>query len=92
MGDHRASIKINFQMHGVTSECDLWINWWRGAWDELPTAVTDFFRDAEAKSMTAFDNEQDKCEDEKRAARKEVADRARAKLTADELAALKDEL
>lgn len=27
MGDHRASIKIEFEMHGVKDKVDMWINW-----------------------------------------------------------------
>jgi hypothetical protein len=27
MGDHRASVKIEFEMHGHSAKCDLWVNW-----------------------------------------------------------------
>ena len=27
MGNHRASIKIEFRMHGVEDKTDMWINW-----------------------------------------------------------------
>lgn len=28
MGDHRASIKIEFHMHGHEAKNEWWINWW----------------------------------------------------------------
>lgn len=27
MGDHRVSIKINFEMHGLKKKYDAWLNW-----------------------------------------------------------------
>ena len=27
MGDHRATVKISFSMHGVDAENEWWINW-----------------------------------------------------------------
>ena len=88
MGDHRATIKIEFEMHGVTTKQEMWINWWPGAWMELPKSVTDAFKEAEWKSLAAFYERQDEADAETKARTAALARSARAKLTADELAAL----
>lgn len=89
MGDHRATISISFAMHGVTTRCDgMYLNWWEGAHDDMPSMVRDFFRDAESKSMSAFYEAQDKAEDKAHERRKALVASARSKLTDDELAAL----
>lgn len=85
MGDHRATISITFEMHGVTTQIkEMWINWWEGAAHDMPSAVKDFFADAEAKSMNAWQNEQDKARDVGRAKAERLKASARAKLTDEE--------
>lgn len=78
MGDHRASIKIEFTMHEVTSTADMYINWWDGAAYELPDSVIEFFVEAERKSLSKFHEQQDEDDAEKRR-RAELAELARLK-------------
>lgn len=88
MGDHRASIKIEFTMHGVTSKTDMWINWWEGACSDLPSALRKFLAEAESKSMWAYYDAEYEIERKAAERRKALADQARAKLTAEEWAAI----
>lgn len=92
MGDHRATITIEFTMHGVTSKAEgMWMNWWEDAAPHnLPSMVTEFFADAEAKSMRAYYDAQDRAEDEANRKRKALAEQAKAKLTPDEIDAIKN--
>lgn len=77
MGDHRASIKITFEMHGVKRECDMWVNYIpesdaRGVGE----SVFMFFEKAYADAMQAWYEEIDDYEDRKKAEkeREEVID------------------
>lgn len=64
MGDHRASIKIEFTMHGVTRKCDMWINWSPEDWPYgLDRRVVEFFEKAVQLAMDAFHREQAEIED-----------------------------
>ena len=90
MSDHRASVKIRFERHGVATDGDFWITWWRGASnDGLPSAIIDWFAAAEARSMEAYDDETDKADHQAVERRKQLAQSARAKLTDDEWDAVK---
>lgn len=89
MGDHRASIKIEFQMHGVTTTREMWINWWDGACYELPNSVVDAFREAEDASMAAWRYQQEVAESESKAKRAVAIQSARQKLTDEEWEAIK---
>lgn len=51
MGDHRASIKIQAEFHGVKRECDMWINWVQ----VMPSAVEDFFRELYNEGHIEYD-------------------------------------
>ena len=88
MGDHRASIKIEFTMHGVTSKADMWINWWVGAAHDLPSSVTGFFAEAEAKSLHSFWDARDDAAAGAAAEKKRLIDSAAQKLTHEEREAL----
>jgi hypothetical protein len=46
MGDRRASIKIEFSMHGKTKKADMWINWSPSDYDGVDQRVLDFFSEA----------------------------------------------
>lgn len=48
MGDHRASIKIEFSMYGETKKADMWINWSPDTSESqyVDQRVLDFFREA----------------------------------------------
>ena len=54
MGDHRASIKIRFEFHGVVKECDMWINYCA---DELgvDNRVIQLFREGYEEGMEKYD-------------------------------------
>lgn len=55
MGDHRASIKIEFSMYGETKKADMWINW---SPDEngVDRRVIEFFDEAaHAMSFTYYE-------------------------------------
>jgi hypothetical protein len=46
MGDHRASIKIEFSMYGETTKADMWINWSGSSSEcsDVDQRVINFFR------------------------------------------------
>lgn len=48
MGDHRASIKIEFSMYGETKKADMWINWsgTSSECSDVDQRVIDFFRES----------------------------------------------
>jgi|GEM_PF-6755656 len=52
MGDHRASIKIEFSMYGETKKANMWINWSPDNDQGVDRRVIEFFEDA-ANSMSA---------------------------------------
>ena len=56
MGDHRASVKITFEMHGVKKEADMWINW-NDNGDGIDNRIVEFFWDASTEAMHAYDLE-----------------------------------
>lgn len=45
MGDHRASIKIEFEMHGHKKKTDMWINWWPDDWTGVDRRVTEWVKE-----------------------------------------------
>ena len=57
MGDHRASIQIDFEMHGVKKQMDFWINWY-SADGEIDKRILDFFEEAVEEAMQAYDKDQ----------------------------------
>ena len=46
MGDHRASIKIEFSMYGETKKADMWINWSPDDYQGVDSRVIEFFEQA----------------------------------------------
>jgi len=56
MGDHRASVKIEFEFHGVRDSCDMWINWSPDTSDcrDVDQRVIDFFRRVYEKGMDVY--------------------------------------
>lgn len=84
MGDHRASIRVRFEMHGEVSETDMWINWYVGAWNDQPTMLLNFFRDAEEKSMRRFFDDEDKAVKARRVRSEAILKRVREKLSDEE--------
>ena len=52
VGDHRASIKIEFEMHGIKRQCDMYINYY--ACDSIDRRVLEFFENAVEDAMDAY--------------------------------------
>lgn len=65
MGDHRASIKIEFSMYGETKKADMWINWSPDGTDYhgVDQRVLDFFYESACAMKANF------CERHERAMR-----------------------
>ena len=80
MGDHRASIKVEFSMYGETKKADMWINWSDSFSEcsDVDQRVIDFFREAHAAMYAKFMEEEWRAE-RKRAAR-EAEERERKEL------------
>jgi len=59
MGDHRASIKIEFEMHGIIEKADMWINWSPDFGDSrgCDQRIIEFFERASGKAMDKYDEE-----------------------------------
>lgn len=70
MGDHRASIKVEFSMYGETKKADMWVNWSDSSSEcsDVDQRVIDFFRSAHAAMYSKF-MEAEWLEERKRAAR-----------------------
>lgn len=70
MGDQRASIKIEFSMHGETKKADMWINWSPDSSEcyGVDQRVIDFFsesaREMESKFWYAIHEAEQKAEQE----------------------------
>lgn len=56
MGDHRASIKIEFSMYGDTKKTDMWINWSPDSSDchGVDQRVLDFFSESAHAMRSKF--------------------------------------
>ena len=58
MGDHRASVKIEFEMHGHKEKSDFWINWSpRGSWPGCDHRIIEFFEDNAAIAVERYEEE-----------------------------------
>ena len=84
MGDHRASIKCEVEMHGVKRKCDMWINWnWDGGEAyRVDDRVIEFFRNWADEAREAWDRGEYKRTEAERAAAErgvELAELARLK-------------
>lgn len=53
MGDHRATIKVEFEMHGHKAKQDFWINW-SPADNGVDDRVTDWIAVHAQKAMDAY--------------------------------------
>lgn len=61
MGDHRASIKIEVEFHGVKRSTDMYINWCEPWW-----AVQEWFEQVHRDGMDKWDEKQYEYEAEQR--------------------------
>lgn len=59
MGDHRASIKIEMEFHGVKDACDMWINYWPdGEYPDVDDRIIEFIRSVYHRGMAKYDKAQ----------------------------------
>jgi len=54
MGNHRASIKIEMEFHGVKDKCEMWINYSATEFDCMDYRVVNFFKRIYEKGMDAY--------------------------------------
>lgn len=57
MGDHRASIKIEMEFHGVKDSCDMWINYTPTDCCNMDSRVLKFFERIYNQGMAKYDAE-----------------------------------
>ena len=82
MGDHRCTIYIEMECHGVKDELDGWYNWIPGAVDGVDDRVIDFIRGVYQRGMVAYHKEIEKYwqeQDQAEAEKRERAELARLK-------------
>ena len=56
MGDHRATVKIEMEFHGVKDKTDMWINW-SDCFSEcvgVDQRIIDFFRSINDRGMAKY--------------------------------------
>lgn len=58
MGDHRATVKIEFTFHGKTYQMNSWINWSPDECSGVDQRVLDFFRQATEDGLTRYHEEE----------------------------------
>lgn len=75
MGDRRASIKIEFSMHGETKTTDMWINWSPDDYHGVDQRVMDFFSQAAQEMESKFWEAQERAERRHRKKAEEEAER-----------------
>ena len=78
MGDHRASIKIEFEMYGEKKKADMWINWSPDSSEchDVDQRVIDFFREESLSMRAKYDEEMFDYHAEREKQAKEEAERA----------------
>ena len=75
MGDRRASIKIEFSMHGETKKADMWINWSPDDYDGVDQRILDFFSEAVRQMESKFWEAQERAASKQRKKAEEEAER-----------------
>jgi hypothetical protein len=75
MGDHRASIKVKFEMHGHKAEQDWWINW-HDEGEGCDRRIIDWFRAQSGIAMSRYDAAMAEHFAEQHKAETEAAERA----------------
>jgi hypothetical protein len=84
MGDHRASIKIEMEFHGIKDKADMWINWGDST-SEAPGVdqrIIDWFRSMHERGMEKYSEmmyESQKEDREKAERERELAELERLK-------------
>jgi hypothetical protein len=72
MGDHRASITIIFEAHGVEEKHEFWINYWPEPDTGVDRRITDWLSSAWQKCLDAYHNNIDEGIEERRAQEKKA--------------------
>jgi hypothetical protein len=75
MGDRRASIKIEFSMHGETKKANMWINWSPDDYDGVDQRILDFFSESARHMESKFWEAQERAVSEQRNKAEEEAER-----------------
>jgi len=57
MGDHRASIKIEFEFHGLKFKREFWINFSPSSECGCDPRICEFFKECAEKGYAEFDEE-----------------------------------
>lgn len=55
MGDHRASIKIEMEFHGIKETADMWINYYPHDCCGMDERIISFFKDVYVRGILAYD-------------------------------------
>lgn len=83
MGDHRASIKIEMEFHGVKDSCDLWINYSPDEYGCMDQRVVEFFKSVYDRGIVKYQEDLNRYFRDRRRKETEASERA-------ELARLKE--
>ena len=59
MGDHRASVKITIEFHGIKRTSDMWINYdgWNGTYEGVDDRIIEFCREVWEEGMQMYNAE-----------------------------------
>lgn len=84
MGDHRASIKIKFECHGIKRKADMWINWFPlSEFEHVDRRIIEFFSNAWADAHEKYrDGMQKYHNDEEEKKEREMYERLKEKFGA----------
>lgn len=77
MSDHRASIKIEMDFHGVKDECDMYINYIPEA-DGVDQRIADFLLDVYWRGMDKYNDQREK--EYQRRNKKKIEEKEKAEL------------
>lgn len=66
MGDHRASIKIEMEFHGVKDKTDMWINYYPDDEYGIDRRVVEFIQEVYDKGMKVYDKRLEQSRKEQR--------------------------
>jgi hypothetical protein len=78
MGDHRASVTIEFTFHGKTEKAEWWINWWPwgSAAPGVDQRILDWFHEQTEAGMQRYDEQMEQFWRDENKAATEKAERA----------------
>jgi hypothetical protein len=76
MGDHRASIKLEMDAHGLHFTKEMWINWSSDGDDGCDRRITEWFGECWSRALAKYDQEVYEAERERRQRETESKERA----------------